>query len=289
MNTAFALKLRLTVLSLACACMPMTAAIAQTASAPDTGTAKTWSYDAVSIKPNKSGTNMVRAMMNAGSYQGTNVRLIDMISSTYNIKVDLISGMPGWTDGARFDIAAKMTPEDAEAVGKLTREERTAASRAMMLAMLKERFHLQAHVETKELPVYDLVIAKGGLKLKEATPGDTYANGFKGMNGKGGAGMMRMQPGEVGAQGVGIDGVVNMLASAVHRTVIDKTGLKGKYDFTLEFAPDHDGPPGADNAAADDAPSIFAAVEEQLGLKLQPGKGPVDTLVIDHVEQPTEN
>ena len=290
MNTAFALKLRLTTLILACAGMPMVGAIAQATSPPAAGAAKTWSYDAVSVKPNQSGTNRTRIMMNGGVYQATNVRVIDMISSAYNIKVDLISGMPGWTDGARYDVTAKMSPEDAEALDKMTREERTATSQAMMLAMLTERFHLKAHVETKELPVYDLVIAKGGSKIKEAMPGDTYENGFKGMNGKGGAGMMHMGAGELTVQGVEISGLVNVLVSQLHRTVLDKTGLKGKYDFTLKFAPDHDGPPGGDSGSStDDAPSIFAALEEQLGLKLQPSKGPVDTLVIDHVEQPTEN
>jgi uncharacterized protein (TIGR03435 family) len=84
--------------------------------------------------------------------------------------------------------------------------------------------------------------------------------------------------------------LVGQLTNLVHRTVIDKTALKGRFDFTLKYAPDRDAPSGADNGSPqDDAPSIFTALEEQLGLKLQPDKGPVDTVVIDHVEQPTEN
>lgn len=305
MMDAFAWMRRSSALFLVGVCLPVAVAGAQAAPAQDAavssigtaktgsgtaGSAKTWSYDAVSVKPDKSGSNGMRMMTHGDVFTGENIRVIDLVSMAYGIKPDLISGEPGWTDGARFDVEAKMSPEDAEVFNKLGREERNAANRILLQGMLDERFHLKAHVETKQLPVYDLVIAKGGLKMKAATEGDTYPNGFKGPDGKGGSGMMHMQDGMLTVQGIEISGLINQLAFMVHRTVIDKTGIKGKYDFTLKYAPDHDGPLGADNGTpADDAPSLFAAIEEQLGLKLQPDKGPVDTLIIDHVEQPTEN
>jgi uncharacterized protein (TIGR03435 family) len=106
--------------------------------------------------------------------------------------------------------------------------------------------------------------------------------------------MMRVGMGTLDAQGVKVAAMTNLLSNMVHRTVIDKTGLTGTYDFSLKFAMDRDSmpmlPPGLNlPPPSSDDPTIFAALEEQLGLKLVPGKGPVDTLVIDHIEQPTEN
>jgi uncharacterized protein (TIGR03435 family) len=154
-----------------------------------------------------------------------------------------------------------------------------------------------AHTEIKQLPVYELVVAKGGSKLKEATPGDTYANGIKGPDGVGRGGMMRVGPGQLTAQGVPISSMVNMLSQQLHQTVIDKTGLTGKYDLELNWTTDQGSEPmfkGADSSQHDPAPdssgpSIFTALQEQLGLKLQSAKGPVDRLVIEHVEMPSEN
>ena len=277
------------------ACLPVAVVAAQTA--PPAGPslqgaepAKKWSYDAVSVKPNKSGTDGLLTMMRGDVYSGNNMRIINLVSQAYGIKQDLISGMPGWTDGAHFDVEAKMSPEDAEAFNKLTLEERKAVSRILLLGILEERFHLKAHVETKQLPVYDLVIAKGGLKMKATPEGDTDPNAIKGTDGKALRGLLRSQDGMLTDQRIEISSFVGQLTNMVHRMVIDKTGLKGRFDFTLKYAPDRDAPAGADKGGPqDDAPSIFTALEEQLGLKLQPDKGPVDTVVIDHVEQPTEN
>jgi uncharacterized protein (TIGR03435 family) len=278
------------------ACLPVAVVAAQTA--PPAGPslqgaepAKRWSYDAVSVKQNKSDTDGLLTMMRGDVYSGNNMRIINLVSQAYDIKQDLIFGMPGWTDGAHFDVEAKMSPEDAEAFNKLTLEERKAASKVLLLDILKERFHLKAHVETKQLPIYDLVIAKGGLKMKATTEGDTDPNVVKGPDGKARRGLLHFQDGMLTDQGVEIfPTLVGQLTNLMHRMVIDKTGLKGRFDVTLKYAPDRDAPAGADNGLPqDDAPSIFTALEEQLGLKLQPDKGPVDTVVIDHVEQPTEN
>jgi uncharacterized protein (TIGR03435 family) len=204
------------------------------------------------------------------------MRIINLVSQAYDIKQDFIFGMPGWADGAHFDVEAKMSPEDAEAFNKLSREEKIAAGKVLLRGILEERFHLKAHIETKQLPVYDLMIGKGGVKMRAAPDGP--------------GGLLHFQDGLLADQGIEISALVGQLTNLVHRPVIDKTSLKGRFDFTLKYAPDRDIPSGADNGSLqDDAPSIFTALEEQLGLKLQPDKGPVDTVLIDHVEQPTEN
>jgi uncharacterized protein (TIGR03435 family) len=168
----------------------------------------------------------------------------------------------------------------------------------MLQALLAERLNLQVHRETKELPIYALVIAKNGPKFQEGKLGDTYPNGFKGLNGAPvGAGMMRMGAGEWTGQGIPIANLVGSLSRRLGRTVVDKTGLTGKYDFTLRWTPDDNPvspkePGGAPDAAAlpdSSGPSIFTALQEQLGLKLESQKGPVETIVIDHVERPSQN
>jgi uncharacterized protein (TIGR03435 family) len=266
------------------------------AAQPDvTADVKVPTFDVVSVKPNKSDSGMVRIMANPDGYSASNVSLKTLVQSAYGIREDLVSGAPSWADSARFDIDAKVAGSDVDALKKLSPEQR----RLILQPLLADRFKLKAHTETKQLPVYELVLAKGGSKLKEAAAGDTYANGIKGPDGVGRGGMMRMGRGQLTAQGVPITSLTNTLSQQLHRTVIDKTGLTGKYDIELNWTPDQGSDPmfkGADGAqqrpdSAPDAsgPSIFTALQEQLGLKLQSAKGPVETLVIDHVEMPSEN
>lgn len=252
-------------------------------------------FDVVSVKQDKSGTGMMRLMFKPDGYSATNVSAKLLIQTAYGIREDLISGAPGWADTARFDFEAKVAGVDVDYLKKLSPEQR----RSMLQPALADRFKLKVHNETKQLPVFELVLAKSGSKLKEATPGDTYANGIKGVDGKGRVGTMRMRPGEVAGQGVSIASLVNLLATQLHQTVIDKTGLTGTYDLNLTWTPDQDSGPmfkGGETStqrtepAPDSAgPSIFTALQEQLGLKLQSTKGPVETIVVDHIEMPSEN
>lgn len=242
-------------------------------------------FDAVSVKPDKSGNgNMFRIMAQSDGYSITGP-LKMVLSFAYGIREDLISGLPGWAADARYEIAAKVAGSDVDAFKKLGKDQRTP----MLQSVLADRFKLKAHTETKELPIYDLVVTKGGPKLQEAKADDGYANGIKGPDGTAHAGMMAMRPGMFTGQGIAVSGLVDVLSREVHRTVIDKTGLTGKYDLKLKFTPDEGPAPMLNGAPDTSAPSIFTALEEQLGLKLQPAKGPVTTLVIDHVEQPSEN
>jgi uncharacterized protein (TIGR03435 family) len=181
-----------------------------------------------------------------------------------------VIGAPEWAkNGDRWNIDAKVAAEDVAAYGKLSREDRDR----MLQPLLAERFHLKAHMERREMPVYEAVIAKGGPKLKEATQEDIKKSRiFFGDKGK------------IECTGLALSSVLSMLNSEVGRNVVDKTGLTGKYDITLEYVP-------VARAASDETggPSVFTAVEEQLGLKLIPGKAPMDVLVIDSVEQPAAN
>ena len=246
-------------------------------------------FDVVSIKPNTSESGMIRVMNKPGIFSATGVTLKALIQQAYGIRQDLISGGPGWVDSAAYDIEGKIAPSDAEALKAMTNEQRNAATRQMMQHALADRFKLKAHIETKTLPVYELVLSKGGSKLKDADPNSTHPNAIKGPDGVAKPGMMRFGRDRLDAQGIGINSLTSFLSQRLERTVIDKTGLTGKYDVTLTFKPDDDAP-GKDNGTSDsNLPDLFTAVQEQLGLKLVSTKGPVDTLVIDHAEKPAEN
>lgn len=265
--------------------------------APAAAPAKIPVFAVASIKPDKSGSNGVRLMFGPDGFSSSNVPLKFLIREAFGVNDDQISGEPDWAGVTNFDIDAKVDSSDVAAMKNLTFDQR----RQMVLALLVDRFGLKYHQETKELSVYALVVAKGGPKLQAAKPGDTYPNGFKGPDGKGAAGMIRMSDGELTAQAVEISNLVRILSQQTGRTVIDKTGLTGKFDFTLKLPTMH-GPmpmphpkdgatPGGDDASPDDTgeASIFTDVEEQLGLKLESQKAPLAVYVIDHIEQPSEN
>jgi len=239
------------------------------------------SYDAVAIKPNKSGSGGSRISTNDGRFQATNVSLLNLLVNAYGIRVGLISGLPGWAESARYDINAKVIDYDPKA--SFTKEQR----QAMMAAVLEDRFHVKVHIEVKELPVYDLVVTKDGPKFTESPPAlPQNADEPKKPSNRGNMGISgRDGSMELTAWANPMTNFVGSLSNVVDRTVIDKTGLKGEYDFHMKWTSDTAPQPAADDAA----PLLFTAIQEQLGLKLVPSKGPVNTLVVDHVEQPTEN
>ncbi|MGD0368609.1 MAG: M56 and DUF3738 domain-containing protein [Acidobacteriaceae bacterium] len=269
--------------------------------APDTtdpAAAKVPEFAVASIKPDKSGTNMFRIMFGPDGFTATNVPLKHLIREAFSVNDDQIAGEPAWVSSTSFDVDAKVDSADVPAMKNLTFDQR----RQMIRSLLADRFALKTHEETKELPVYMLVIAKGGPKLHEAKPGDTYPNGLNGPDGQhGGAGMMMFNAsGQITAQGVLMSNLTRLLSQQTGRTVIDKTGLMGKYDFTLQMPPMKgpmpmppaagNGPAGGDDGGDDSSgPSIFTALQEQLGLKLDSQKAPLPLIVIDHIEQPSAN
>jgi uncharacterized protein (TIGR03435 family) len=233
--------------------------------------AKLPAYDVVSIKLNKSGSGGVDIDTNDNRYFARNVSLKDLLENAYGIKKDLISGVTGPVASARFDIEAKIVDRDPDALRKLTNRQYGE----MLLPFLVERFQLKAHTETKILPVYELVVIKDGPKFKQSED-DTRGSGTSIHGDHNGS--------ELTAHNLSMTALASSLTNQVHRTVIDKTGLTGKYDLGMKWSND-DGAAAADSVV----PSIFTALPEQLGLKLQSAKGPVETLVVDSVEMPSEN
>ena len=178
-----------------------------------------------------------------------------------------IIGLPEWATGLQmYALEARVSGEDAAAFSKLTRDEKSR----MLQPVLAERFHMKAHMEAREMPAYALVVSKGGPKLKKPDPNERSGSQFGAATG------------EVQWANAPLTNLKFLLSEEVGRPVVDKTGLTGKYDFKLEYAP-------AARAATDESgkPSVFTALEEQLGLKLVPSKEPIDVLVIDAIEPPT--
>ncbi len=186
-----------------------------------------------------------------------------------------IQGGPDWIDTERYDVRAKAGNPDA------TREE----VRAMLRTLLADRFKLASHKETRQLPVYLLVMGKNRQKLKEADADEQVESSFRVESGKC----------HLTCRNTQIGGLINRLGGLLGKPVLDKTGLAGRYDFMLEWATDTPsgtagaGPPQLNGAPSDPGPSLLAAVQEQLGLKLEASKGPVEIMVIDHVDHASEN
>ena len=280
-----------------------TAAPAASTAAPAAVTANDASaalpvFDVVSIKPDKSGSMMSRVAFTPDGISVSGMPLHMLLREAFNISDNQLLSEPGWVNNDRFDIEAKVAPEDVPKLKALKPTDRWA----MLVPVFQDRFALKFHHESKDLTQYILVIAKGGLKMKEAAAGDAYANGLKTPDGKaGGAGMMRAEPGELIAQGAPVENLVRFLSFQFHSPVLDKTGLTGKYDIDLKWTPDETEaammrpPAGAPTDGGNPAPppaqgpSIFTALEEQLGLKLEAHKEPGDAIVIDHIEQPSPN
>jgi uncharacterized protein (TIGR03435 family) len=227
--------------------------------------AQTVSYDVATIKYRKGPINFsADPVIRGRAVTGIALTVRDLLTYAYAVRYDQLSGGPSWAADDHYDILAK-----SEGEGTLT----LAQSRQMMQALLAERFHLQIHRETQEVPVYALVVGNNGPKLTPATE-TTGCYSVRGDD-KG----LRME-----ARCGTMDQVARQLAGTAGRFVVDKTGLTGRYAFTLVWWPANRIPP-----PDSDAPSMFKAVEEQLGLKLESGRGPIEMLLIDHVEKPTDN
>jgi uncharacterized protein (TIGR03435 family) len=265
-------------------------------------------FEVASIKPNNSGDGRVMmGIQPGGRFTATNVPLRVLIRNAYQLQDFQIVGAPSWIGSERYDIVAKA--EDGTPIETPTLD-RTGPSRVqlMMRALLAERFQLVVHNETRELPIYALVLARSDGKLgPDLHKSDTDCNAVlaAGQRGRGLAPPPPPQPGErlpcgirIGMGNMTIGGaplfqIANAMANFIGRTVVDKTGLAGNYDANLTWTPDQmpQRPPGAPEPPPIDpnGPSIFTAVQEQLGLKLDSQKGPVAVLVIDRVERPKEN
>jgi uncharacterized protein (TIGR03435 family) len=230
-------------------------------------------YDVATIKPHDSSDRAMLINNPPDGYTATNVGLKLLIQNAYELQTeDLISGLSGWANSATFDIQAKMDEDLMAALNKLPKKEQWAQRTVMLQTLLADRFQLKIYHETKKIPIYSLSIAKGGPKFKPADPNDSRGDSMSWGNG------------QLAMQAAPLENLVSFLSSLLHRQVVDNTGLAGKYDMTLHWSSDE-----VTNAAPDPTPSIFTALQEQLGLKLESTKGPVDTIVVDHVAMPSEN
>jgi len=264
-------------------------AIAQTVARPE--------FEVASIKPSAPDA---RGMFIRGTPGGrlniTNMTLKELIVIAYRVQPFHVSGGPAWLDSLHYDISAKS--ENSPKPDEL---------QLMLQSLLADRFQLTIHRETKELPIYALVMAKKDGKLgpglvesKEGscTPPDPSKPPPPLEPGKPpalGCGGLMMQPRALRGVGVGMAQFAPMFSRLLGRTVVDKTGLTGKFDISMEWTPDQAQiarlPPDAPKPPPSDpaGPSIFTAMQEQLGLKLESQKRPVEMIVVDRAEKPSEN
>jgi uncharacterized protein (TIGR03435 family) len=233
------------------------------------GQAQSLVFEAASVKVSRSTGGGIR--QNPGRLDITGMTLREMVQYAYDVQGIQVSGGPPWFGSDHWDISA------TAGRGVSEREQKK-----MLQSLLTERFRVTIHRETKELSVYTLVVGKNGSKLKpntEGTPEEIMLNAK--------AGLFTL----IG-EDVTVPKIAEALFGQVERIVIDRTGIEGSFDFKLEWVPDAANMPsinGAKMEASTEGPSIFTAVQEQLGLKLESTKGPVEILVIDRAEKATEN
>jgi uncharacterized protein (TIGR03435 family) len=240
--------------------------IAQTDAKP-----KAPQFDVVSIKLNHSGQELGLVGISPGGDRliVTNAPMYRIVEFAYDFqRNDLIVGAPEWARTERWDIDATIDADDLAAFRALS----FVQQRAMLRGVLADRCKLVAHVEKKEVPVFALQVARSGLKMHETKPAK---EGWD----------LTEKHGELHGRGVPIAALLYGLSKiSLERQIVDQTGLKGAYDFDLIWTPTED--PESSDATR---PSLFTAVEEQLGLRLVATRAQVDALVIERIERPTAN
>ncbi len=254
------------------------------AESPGGTTAK---FGNVSVRPHPpepDGVNRSKIMLSLedASFTAADVTPQTLVQVAYHAQHTEIAGAPGWFSSQKYDIDAKVDQSMAEEIARLTEDQRGALGVRMLRQLLTDQFKLSLHQESRDLPVYELVIAQGGAKVQR-TYGRTAA--------------MHTNPGGLISQGTPLALLAAQLSQHLGRTVLDKTGLEGTYSYTLRWTPDseeqmrlRDQEPTTPQTRSDgSAPPLLTAVQEQLGLKLQPKTDRVQVLVIDHAEQPDQN
>jgi uncharacterized protein (TIGR03435 family) len=209
----------------------------------------------------------------------TNVPLSMLIQYAYHLQDFEVSGTHGWMESERYDVAAK--------AGETATED---AVRHMLQSLMAERFKLKVHREPKDLPTYALTIAKSGLKMKQST-GECALPSANTISQTPCGGFRLYQRSQLSGEKVPIVELRDILSTLTGRTVIDKTGLNATFDISLKWTPDEVLAVGAE-AGAPSGPfggSLFTALQEQLGLRLESQRGPVGILVVDAAERPSEN
>ena len=223
------------------------------------------SFEVASVKPNNSGTTIANAGRMVGDrFTATNSTVIQLLRTAYSVQEFQIEGQPGWAGSDRFDIAAKSRSGDNPDQWPV-----------MLQNLLAQRFGLRVRREQRERNVYALVVASGGLKLKPVDPSKCAPpDGSCGFS---------ATPTEIVARGQSMGQLATRLSRSIGQAVLNRTEVGGIFDFTLEWTlEDQFREPGATAS-----PAIFTALNEQLGLRLQSQRAPVEVLVVDRVERPT--
>ncbi len=226
----------------------------QSVAQPQPAVAVLPAFELASVRPNRSGDSSSRFNTGNGSIHSANVSLRDLIKWAYSVKDYQVVG-PDWLSSQKFDIVAKAPPSDTD-----------DQLMPMLQALLAKRFTLAIHRETKERAVYALVAGKNGPSLHEVEAGPEHSSGARG---------------SLSGQKMSMSQLADSLSRHVDLPVLNTTGIEGVFNIELKWAPDEDNANG---------PSIFTALQEQLGLKLEQRKGPMEFVVVDHAERvPTEN
>jgi uncharacterized protein (TIGR03435 family) len=227
-------------------------------------------YEVVSIKPSPEETQRFNAHFTPTGFSARNITplmIMRLAFGLFNSNDDLFSGVPAWAQSERFDVEAKVAEADTEKYGKLSPSERLG----VLQAMLANTFHLEAIRGVREGKVYLLLPAKGGAKVKASNDGQPPSPA-------------ELSRGHIAGHDMLMKSLVSLLTQKFGTTVIDKTGLTGKYDITLNWDPT------ADQASTTgDGTTLQAALKEQLGLRLEAGTGPVEILTVQRMERPAEN
>ncbi len=219
----------------------------------------------------------------------SNTPIKSLIAHAYGIKQDAIVGAPSWVGTEEFDINAKVLPDANGVVPRLNQQE----IEARFKTLLRDRFQLAAHFETRRIPVYELSVAGTGSKLKAASPGDNYASGIKMPNGRTGAGLRIVDNHRFTGQAITTRTLADTLSDILERTVLDQTNLAGLYDvsFPIPFGEKPTGGDAADGhgGETEQQPSLASVLSDELGLRLKPAKADGKVLVIDKINEPSPN
>jgi bla regulator protein BlaR1 len=271
-------------------CAPQIRAQAQSAETSQLSIA----WESVLVRENKTGEPMagvkvqgrpMRAILfKPERFLATNVSLSKLIQLAYGVQETQIEGVPEWATSANFDIEARLSSANADQLKKLSPEQSLRERDRLLRGLLADSFKLSLHTESRNLPAYTLVVAQGGSKLKVARPGDTYADGLLGLGDKplGPGILVTPAAGKLVGQAAPLAWLAGDLSDQFREhPVVDQTGLTDKYDFTLQWS--YRQPSGEPDR------NLLAALENQLGLKVQLRDVPTEMIVVDKAEKPPEN
>ena len=240
-------------------------------------------YDVASVRPHPAGDGSmsISEPPHLARLTLTGVTMANIVQIAYGINEFQLFGGPSWLQSQRFDVLARSDSAANDVLAKLTPCQQQLTKEHMLQLVLADRAHLTIHHGSKEVSGYGLVLAKSGPKFHESPPDPSDHPHSGGMT---------MRSSKLGyqltANSWSIDSFAGWLANETHSPVANKTGLSAKYDLALQWSEDLAAAPSAGDAPY---PQIFTDLQEQLGLKLEPTKAPIDTVIIDHIDLPTAN